>query len=127
MITHRIDRINKEFLRLISALLRSEIKNDTASEAVLTEVHTSRDLSFAKVYFTLVNHERLEEVQKALTSASKQLRALMGRSMHLRTIPELHFFYDDSEEKARRMDNLLDRVAALDAGKIHKKQSVGNE
>ena len=40
---------------------------------------------------------------------------MLGKEMHLRTIPELHFCYDDSENKARAMDELLDRVAELDA------------
>ena len=40
---------------------------------------------------------------------------MLGKEMHLRTIPELHFVYDDSEAKARAMDELLDKVAALDA------------
>ena len=42
--------------------------------------------------------------------------------MHLRTIPELHFVYDDSEAKARAMDELLDRVAAMDSAKAEEKQ-----
>jgi ribosome-binding factor A len=37
--------------------------------------------------------------------------------MHLRTIPKLDFVFDDSETKARAMEDLLDRVAALDAEK----------
>ena len=93
MATYRIDRINKEFLRLISEMLQTRIKRAEAAEAVLTKVSVSRDLSYAKVFYTLI------------------------KEMHLRTIPELHFCYDDSENKARAMDELLDKVAELDAQK----------
>lgn len=117
MVTYRIDRINKEFLRRISEMLMSRIKNDGVNKAILTNVQTSRDLGFARVYYTLVDSGKRGEIQKALDSVAVQIRAQLGRDMHLRTIPELHFVYDDSEARARAMDELLDKVAALDAEK----------
>lgn len=117
MVTYRIDRINKEFLRAISEILQGRIKRENVREAILTKVNTSKDLSYAKVFYTLIDTERREEIQKALDSAAGQIRSMLGKEMHLRTIPELHFVFDDSEAKARAMDELLDRVAAMDAGK----------
>ena len=117
MVTYRIDRINKEFLRLISEMLRTTIKRDNVEEAILTNVNTSRDLSYAKVYYTLLDPQRKAVVQKALDASNGQLRGMLGRELHLRTIPEFHFVYDDSEAKARAMDELLDKVAAMDAKK----------
>jgi len=115
MVTYRIDRINKEFLRAISEILQVKIKREDVKDAILTKVSTSKDLSFAKVYYTLIDPKRMDITQKALDAVSGQIRSLLGREMHLRTIPELHFVYDDSEQKARAMDELLDKVAALDA------------
>lgn len=117
MTTYRIERINKELLRLISEMLRTRIKRPEVEEAILTNVSVSRDLSYAKVFYTLINHDNKEKVQKALNGAAKPLRAMLGREMRLRTIPELHFCFDDSEEKARAMDALLDKVAEIDAQK----------
>ena len=115
MATYRIDRINKEFLRLISEMLQTRIKRAEAAEAVLTRVSVSRDLSYAKVFYTLIDQDGREKVQAVLDSAAGPLRSMLGKEMHLRTIPELHFCYDDSENKARAMDELLDRVAELSA------------
>lgn len=110
MVTYRIDRINKEFLRAISELLRSRIKNEEVKEAMLTTVSVSRDLGYAKVFYTLIDESRKDSVQKSLESAAGLIRSILGREMHLRTVPELHFFYDDSETKARKMDELLDSI-----------------
>lgn len=115
MVTYRIPRINKEFLRLISDMLQTRIKNDRVRDAILTKVNVSRDLSFAKVFYTLINVSEKDDVQAALDSAAVPLRAFLGKEMHLRTIPELHFVYDDSEARARQMDELLDRIAAADS------------
>lgn len=115
MVTYRIDRINKEFLRSISELLRSRIKNANAGEAILTKVSVSRDLGSAKVFYTLLDEGKREAVQKALEDSAGLLRSILGKEMHLRTIPELRFFFDETETNARKMDELLDRVMMQDA------------
>lgn len=117
MATYRIDRINKEFLRSISELLRTRIKNEAAREAILTDVSVTRDLGHARVFYTLLDESKKESVQEALEASAGQLRSILGREMRLRTIPELRFLYDDTETKARMMDDLLDRVISLDAAK----------
>lgn len=122
MVTYRIDRINKEFLRLISEMLRTRVKKKKVGDAILTNVTVSRDLGYARVYYTLLEKGERGEVQKALESSASQIRGMLGRELHLRTIPELHFVYDDSEEKARAMDALLDRVAAMDADRAAEPQ-----
>lgn len=111
MVTFRIERLNKEFLRLLAETISSAVKNDLAREAILTHVDCSRDLSHAKVYFTLIDETKKEDVQTALQSVAGTLRGHLGRVMRIRQIPELHFRYDDSEQKARSMDALIDRVA----------------
>ncbi len=115
MATYRIDRLNKELMRLISEMLQRRIKNPDAGEAVLTMVSVARDLSHAKVFYTLIEQGDREKVQSALDSAAPVLRSMLGKEMRLRTIPALHFCFDDSENRARRMDELLDLVAERDA------------
>lgn len=115
MHSYRMGRINKEFLRSISDLLQQRIKKEHVNEAIITAVDVSADLGHAKVYYTLLDEHTRGTVQKALESVAGQLRGILGREMHLRTIPELHFLYDSSEAEARKMDELLDRVAKLDA------------
>ena len=110
MISFRMQRINRELLREISILLQSEIKDERARKAVLIEVDCSRDLSHAKVYYTTLRREDRDEVQKGLEKASKLIRAILGKQMHLRQIPELRFEYDVVEEKARKLEAVLDSI-----------------
>lgn len=110
MTTFRIEKINKELLRVINDILHREIKNETVREAILTEVHCSRDLGHAKIYFITLDRERRKIVQGALTNASGQIRSHLGKTMRLRVIPELHFIVDLAEEKARKIDRLLDSI-----------------
>ena len=78
MTTYRIDRINKEFLRLISGMLQTRIKDEAAGEAVLTKVSVSRDLGFAKVYYTLIDQDDRAKVQEALDDPRPAIPAEEG-------------------------------------------------
>ncbi len=110
MTSFRLERINKEFLREISLLLQGRIKNEWARKAILTGVECSRDLGFAKVYFTTINPAEQEAVKTGLDSVEGLIRSILGKEMRLRTIPEFRFIVDLSEEKARVMDAVLDRL-----------------
>lgn len=115
MRSFRMGRINKEFQRLISDMLQTRIKKEHVADAIITDVSVTSDLGYAKVFYTLLDEHTRGTVQKALESVSGQVRSILGREMHLRTIPEIHFVYDNSEAEARKMDDLLARVAKIDA------------
>lgn len=110
MAGYRIDRINKEFLRLISESLTSSVKDDDAASAILLRVDTSRDLSHAKVFYSLLDERRRGTVAAALESVRGKVRGEIGRKMRIRQAPELHFIYDDTERRAREMEALIDSV-----------------
>lgn len=110
MTTFRLERLNREFLREISLLLQSRIKNAQVHAAVLTQVDCSKDLSHAKVFFTTLDPAEKEPTLKALQDVAGLLRSCLGKQMRLRKIPELHFYYDMTEERARSVEALLDSL-----------------
>ena len=110
MTTFRIQRINKQIQRDLSIFLETKVRNDLAKQAIITGVNCSRDLRYAKVYFTSLDPESRESVHKALQEIAGLLRSLLAQSLPLRLIPELSFFLDTSEEYGRRIDSLLRTV-----------------
>lgn len=107
----RIRRINSQLLREISVILSSVIKEERAHEAIITSVDCTRDLKNAKVYYTTLNYEGRAGLAKALEKVAGAVRSALSRVLRLRTVPELVFVFDESEILARKMDQLLDRVA----------------
>jgi len=93
-------------------LLQARIKNEWAKKAIITGVECSRDLGFAKVYFTTIDPSDQEGVKTGLESVEGLLRGILGKEMRLRTIPEFRFIIDLSEKKARVLDAVLDRLKA---------------
>jgi ribosome-binding factor A len=114
MVTFRIERLNREFLRMIAEILANRLKDEVARWAILTHVDCSRDLSHAKVYYTVLDDEDAPRVKKALDASAGKIRGFLGREMRVRQIPELHFIFDDSERKAREIDALISRVIKED-------------
>ncbi len=54
------------------------------------------------------------EATKVLKQAAPTLRYQLGRRMRLRTIPELHFVYDDSIEQGSRLSALIEQAVESD-------------
>jgi len=111
MTSYRIQRINKQLQREIALLLEFRIKNEMVKSAIITGVECSRDLQQAYVYFTTVSEENRNAVLKELQHLAGPLRSIMGKNLHLRQIPELHFRLDTSEQYGRHIDQLLDRIS----------------
>jgi len=75
----------------------------------LTGVELSNDKSHAKVFFTVLGAEaQQEEVLEGLTRAAGFLRSALAHRLSTRTVPELHFAYDESIERGVRLSRLID-------------------
>lgn len=93
----RKDRLGAQVLRTLSELLRFEIKDPRLAAVSLTAVEMSRDLSLAKVYFSMLNPDDDDApAMEGLHRASGFLRGKLGQTLKIRHVPELRFLHDDS-------------------------------
>ena len=105
----RHQRLGNQVLRTLSELLRFETKDPRLQNVSLTDVELSRDLSVARVYFSLIDpNDDPETVSKGLEAASGFLRGKLGRAIKVRHVPELRFAHDDSAAEAVRLGHLID-------------------
>ena len=115
---HRIERVNHLIRREISDLLQRQVKDPRlGSLVIITEVSTSSDLKYAKIFVNCVSCTgEKEQLLSALTAASGYLRNELAKRLKLRHIPELSFYWDESLERGARILELLDRVSDDGAG-----------
>lgn len=110
--SHRIPRINQLLRQELSDMLQRHVKDPRLGHFVaVTEVSTSSDLKYAKVFISFIGSE--EEKQKtleALAAASGFLRREMARNLKLRRIPELSFHWDSSIERGDYLMRLIDQI-----------------
>ncbi|MAT66451.1 MAG: ribosome-binding factor A [Gammaproteobacteria bacterium] len=111
----RTRRVGEQIQRELAMLVREEIKDPRLGMTTVSAVHVSRDFSHAKVYVTVlgdagVQHQSLEVLRRA----AGFLRRELGRRMLIRTVPELHFVYDESIERGSRLDALIEQAVTED-------------
>ncbi len=111
----RSQRMGNQVLRTLSELLRFETKDPRLKGLSLTSVDLSRDLSVARVYFSLFNPEdEVEQVIQGLEKANGFLRVKLGSELKVRHVPELRFIHDDSARHAAHISDLIDSARPTD-------------
>ena len=108
--TYRMARVNKLLQREISLMLEHRVKNDVVRNAVITDVECSRDLEFARVYFTTVDVSMRDPVLAELRNVKGALRSMLGQVLTLRHIPSLEFIVDRSPDYGERIDGILHKL-----------------
>jgi ribosome-binding factor A len=103
----RTDRLNEQLRQEISLLVRDEVRDPRVGLVTITAVETSPELDHAKIYITALDDEAKQEALAGLRSAAAFLRGQLGRRLHIRRIPELHFEIDRILEEAGRIEALL--------------------
>ncbi|MCX7116819.1 MAG: 30S ribosome-binding factor RbfA [Legionellales bacterium] len=112
MNTHfkRTDRIAEAMQRTLAELIQREIKDPRLPKFItISAVTVTRDLGHAKVYFTVFNGDPTVTAH-LLNTASSYLRTALAKSLTLRTVPQLHFIFDESIDYGKRLSRLIDEV-----------------
>ena len=105
----KIDRLNNMFVEEISKIIHSEIKDKDVGFVTITDARITNDLSFAKVYITTLDNDRVK-VLKALNKASSYIRTLLCDRVKIRKMPEIHFVYDESIEYGKKIEDIIERI-----------------
>ena len=106
----RAHKLADQIQRELADLLARELRDPRVGMVTITSVDVSPDFSHAKVFFTLLERQRLEEVTAGLRRAAGFLRAQLARRIKLYTTPELRFEYDESVERGDHLSRLIDSV-----------------
>jgi len=111
----RQQRLGAQIMRSLSELLRFETKDPALADVSLTSVDLSRDLSVARVYFSLLNpDDDTAPAQRGLERASGFLRGRLGKTLQVRHVPELRFVHDDSIAHGAEIARLIDRASVVE-------------
>ena len=107
----RRQKVADQIQRELSGIVQRELRDPRIGMVTFTGVEVSPDFSHAKVFFTLLDKDRLEHTLDGLRRAAGFLRTRLAGAIKLYATPELHFFYDESVERGDRLSRLIDSVA----------------
>ncbi len=106
----KTERISDALIEQISYIIATEVKNSDINFVTITDVRVSNDLSYAKVYFTVLDESKISVTTKALKEASGFIRHELRDRVDIRQIPELEFVYDESIKQAEKIENIIDKL-----------------
>ncbi len=119
---HRIERVNSLIRQEISELLQRQVKDPRLGNFIaVTDVSTSPDLKYAKIFVSRLGSEgNKQETLNALASASGFFRSELFKRLRLRHTPELSFQWDDSIERGTHLLQLIDGVTTDSPSERHR-------
>ena len=105
---NRFGRIDEEFKKEISQIINYELKNPNVTGMIsVTKVKVTTDLSYARVYVSVLNSKDLKETLAGLKKSSGYIRSELAKRINLRNTPEIIFELDDSIEYGAKIDGIL--------------------
>jgi len=113
----RTQRVADQMQRELASLIQREVRDPRVGMITVTAAEVSRDLAHAKIFITLMGDVSDEDIAlnlAALKDAAGFLRMQLGRAMKLRSIPQLHFHYDESVRRGVHLSSLIERAVAED-------------
>ncbi len=112
----RAKRIAQQIQQTLSELIRRELRDPRLGMVTLTEVRVSKDLSYAKVFFSVLGAQP-QQAQEILEAAGPILRGPLGRALGIRHSPELRFVHDELIESGARLSELIQKAVKDDAAR----------
>ena len=119
----RIDRISEEVRREVDAIIREELGDPRIGGTFsITRAEVTGDLRYAKIYVSVLEDDRRDDLLEALKSAKGFIRRSLGKRMIIRYSPELIFISDKNIEYGVRIAKVL-----ADAAKAEEKADGNDE
>ena len=106
----KIDRLEHLFVEKISEILRTEIKDERIHFVTVTAAKITNDLSFAKVYVTILDDKMRDSMLNQLNKASNFIERELSKRIEIRKMPNITFVYDESIEYATNIENIIESI-----------------
>ena len=109
--TNKMERVNEELKRELSNIINYELKNPKVTGIIsVTEVKTTPDLRFAKVFVSILNSKNEKATLTNLKSSSGYIRAEIAKRINMRVTPEFIFVKDETMEYSAKIDSILNDI-----------------
>ncbi len=104
----RMRRVDEGVRQVLGDAVATELKDPRVGFVTVTDVRTSADLRHARVYVSVLGDTEQREASLAgLRSAHGYLQQRIAAELHLKRTPTLEFSYDDTTDRALRLEQLL--------------------
>jgi ribosome-binding factor A len=108
----RSERVSIKIQKAITELLSKKMQDPRIEMATISGVKMSPDLRIAHVYVAVFGGAgKKAEVLDGFKKSKGFIKKRIAPKLGLKYMPDIRFVYDDTFDKAARMDALIDSVA----------------
>ena len=108
--SNRGERIASKVQTLVAEILRDIYGDDKIIGGVsLVGADAHGGLQFVRLFFYTRNPD-IDAVQKRLDEVTRSVRFELAKRMNQKYVPDIRFAYDDTLERAARIDELLNNL-----------------
>ncbi|RFO98606.1 30S ribosome-binding factor RbfA [Rhodoferax lacus] len=107
-------RVADQIQRDLTELIARELKDPRVGMVTIQAVEVTPDYAHAKVFFSLLVGDPVQTAE-GLNQAAGFLRAGLFKRLHIHTVPTLHFYFDQTVERAADMNALIAKAVASKA------------
>ena len=108
--SNRGDRIASKVQTLVAEILRDNYGDDAILSGVSLVGAVARGgLQFVRLFYYSRSTD-IDAVQKRLDETTKTIRYELAARMDQKYVPEIRFEYDDTLDRAQRIDDLLNNL-----------------
>jgi ribosome-binding factor A len=101
-------RVDEAMREVLSDAIAQDLKDPRIGFVTVTAVDTSPDLRHANVWVSVLGDENQRKLTlDGLRSAHGPLQRAVAQQLRLKHTPQLEFAYDDTAERADRLERLL--------------------
>jgi ribosome-binding factor A len=124
----RLQRIQDQIKRVLSMILETKVNDPRIEGAYITDVSVDRELDFANIYVSsLAGAEQADEILEGLGNAAGFIRYELSQEVKLRVMPKLRFYWDDTPEKADRIESIIADIQAERAARSETEEGIIQE
>ena len=107
--SNRGEKIASKVQTLVAEILQRNFSDDDLIAGVsLVGSESHGGMQFVKLYFYARNNR--DETQKRLDEITKTVRFELAKKIDQKYVPEIRFVYDDTLERANRIEELLNNI-----------------
>lgn len=110
-------RVDEAIRQVIGDAVAGDLKDPRVGFVTVTDVRTSPDLRHARIYVSVLgeggrssDEQAREASLEGLRSAHGFLQGRLASELRLKRTPALEFSYDDTTDRALRVEELLDEI-----------------
>ncbi|NOZ75343.1 MAG: 30S ribosome-binding factor RbfA [FCB group bacterium] len=111
----RTDRVGAQVQEILAEIVYRHIDLSHLGFITFSHVDITPDLKIAHVFFSVLQPAKsFDAIENELNGLSKVFRKYLAPELHVKSIPELIFNYDDSYDRQEHLNKIIRKIHQQD-------------